>query len=67
MQVSTDLGQPERPGVSGSEEGYRGIDGLGTTMASWGIGERGGECRYRQTSDDRSILGYQGARRGMQG
>jgi hypothetical protein len=33
MQVSTDLGRPERGGV------YAGIDGLGTTGASWGIGE----------------------------
>ena len=65
MLVSMDLGQLEHPGVLGSEEGYRGINRLGTTMATWGIGEQGGECRYQQILDDRTILGYQGARRGM--
>jgi len=31
----------EAPGVSGGEEGYVGIDGLGMTGASLGIGTRG--------------------------
>jgi hypothetical protein len=67
MQVSMDLGRLERPGVSGSKEGYAGIDGLGITGASLGIRERGGVYRYRRTWDDRGVLGYQGVRRGMQG
>jgi len=31
----------EAPGVSGGEEGYVGIDGLGMTRASFGIGTQG--------------------------
>ena len=50
------LAKWEAPGVSGGEEGYVGIDGLGMTGASLGIGTRGASKGIAEPEPELGLL-----------